>query len=96
MDTSFWILINTGGDDTVCRSENEAHHEYRSLFSGDRGYKARMNSGARVFEFNPVEGWSRDVTMDFADWSADEADDDADNVAWMKNQRHVRSMRTYG
>lgn len=76
MDRSFFAIIIPGDNSMTVEGEAQAHHEYRSLFfnwieqqATDAGTIARMKRGIRVIEFNPVEGWARDVTTDFAEWA---------------------------
>lgn len=76
LDRSFFSIIVPADDSFAVADEASAHHQYRSLFSGrlnqecsERGTDARLVTGITVIEFNPVEGWSKDVTLDFADWS---------------------------
>lgn len=56
LDRSFWTILVPGDDPIGCTTLDEADHEYRSLFN---------LTGVHVVEFNPVEGWARDVTDDF-------------------------------
>ena len=67
-----WLIYRPGCTKIVpmvAATENEAHHEYRSLFSFDaKDWHLRLKSGIRVCRFNAHDDTCRDVTFDFADF----------------------------
>lgn len=58
LDRSYWTVLSPGDDPVTTADRDEAAHILASLFT---------LIGVKVVEFNPVEGWSRDVTADFDD-----------------------------
>lgn len=94
LDRTLFLIVIPGHDHLGAMSETEAEHIYRSCFGGDddrrsdeMGTQARLESGVRVVAMNPVEGWSRDVTLDFADWG--NADDEDAQFASYRSARRV-------
>lgn len=72
LDRDQFLVILTDGTAMVCATRDETEHEIASTDYGSGP------DDAIVVWFNPVEGWSRDVSAEFG--PSDDDDDDATGI----------------